>query len=347
MKYPFLLFACCSILFGETVVSGIIEGQERWTLEGSPYVVTNDIHIKSSGRLVIEPGVEVLVELPQKVPADIVQENGVDSFGVTIKVEGALVSEGKIHNPIVFKGRYLRDKYTHWCGIELNSRRSDEILVSFTKISDATTGISVKKGMPLIRNCILEYNNIGISTSGISTPRIVQSVFSGNFLAAVRIKESNPELYNNIIVSNRNVGVWADRVSEFTFEHNLVFGNGDRNYVDCPLGLGAILGTNRNGDSVDVYQNLTMDPMFEGSPAVVKRLQKDAQKRAELQLKDTTFLDDTLSLFAKESERYRLSSYSPAINAGKSMGVSTNKFEEIDGSHADLGIYGGPEFIEF
>lgn len=345
MKVLLLIVSLVSILVAETVFSGVIDAQERWTLEGSPYILTNDVHITSNGRLVIEPGVEVLVESPQRVPVDILQENSVDSFGVMIKVEGAIYCEGKEHNPVVFKGRYVNEKYTHWCGIVINSHRSDEILISYTKISDATTAIEVRKGMPLIRNVVLEYNNIGFSSLSLSTPRLIQSNISGNFLTGIRINAANPELYNNIVTSNRNVGIWADRVSDFTFKNNLVFGNGDRNFVDCPPEMGKMVDVNRNGDSVDVYENLTEDPLFEGSPGVLAKRAEIAKEKADKSLKDTTFVkEDTLAKYAEESKRYQLSEFSPCINAGRREG---DKFKEVDGSDADLGIFGGPEHIVF
>ncbi len=331
---------CIVSLLAETVVRGVINGQERWVVEKSPYILTNDLLISKDGRLVIEPGVEVLVEQPTYVPASIQQINGVDSFGVTIKVEGALYCVGQSHNPIVMRGRYIKESYTHWCGIELNSSRSDEIVIGYTNIANATAGITVKKGMPLLRNLVLEFNNIGVLSLGLSTPRIIQSIFTANFLAAVRIKESNPELYNNIVYENRNVGIWGDRVSDFIFEHNLVYDNGDRDYVACPVGLGVNKKKNRNGDSVDVYQNLSVNPLFVGSKAVETLLHKEAKDRAEQTFDgvvEVEYLDSS-------SAKYELYKDSPCINAGKAMG---DKFKEADGSHADLGVLGGPAFIEF
>lgn len=345
MRLFLFLFVLVAVSLGKTVFSGVIDAQERWTLENSPYILTNDVHITASGRLVVEPGVEVLVESPQRVPVDILQENSVDSFGVMIKVDGAIYCEGKEHNPIVFKGRYLEERYTHWCGIVLNSHRSDEILLSYVKISDATSGVSVRKGMPLIRNSVFEFNNIGVATSGFSTPRIIQSNFSGNFLAALRVKESNPELYNNVITSNRNVGIWGDRISDFVFMNNLVFGNGDRDYVDCPLKMGKLSEVNRNGDSVDVYQNLSQDPMYEGTPLVIKRRLEKNRKAREKTLSDTIEKSSETVVDSSDVYRhYRLSEFSPCIDAGYRTG---DRFKEVDGTDADLGLFGGPEHIVF
>lgn len=345
MKSILFLLVIVFFALGKTVFSGVIDAQERWTLEKSPYILTNDVHITASGRLVIEPGVVVLVEAPQKIPVDILQEDGVDSFGVSIKVDGAIYCEGKEHNPIVFKGRYLEERYTHWCGIILNSNRSDEILISYTKISDATTGVSIRKGMPLIRNSVFEYNNIGIATSGVSTPRIIQSNFSGNFLTAIRVKESNPEFYNNIISANRNVGVWGDRVSAFIFRNNLVYGNGDRDFVDCPIKLGKIVAVNRNGDSVDVYENLSQDPLYEGTPMVIKRRLEIAKKNAEKTLEERdVIVEDVVQDSADIFRHYRLSEFSPCIDAGVRSG---DRFKEVDDTDADLGLFGGPEHIVF
>jgi hypothetical protein len=329
------LFVC-----GETVVSGRISESERWTRENSPYVVTNDILISRSGRLVIEPGVEIIVEAPQNLSSEVPPQTGLDSFYVFIIVEGALRCRGSMEDPVIIRGRYVDDMYAHWGGFRIDSERSREVEIGFTHINNAVRALHIRQGMPLIRNALIHSNNLGMRIENRAAPRIIQSVFIDNYVAAVRIENANPYFFNSIIYNNINMGVWGDGVSDFTFEHNLVYRNGARNFVGAPPVLGVLTDVNSAGDSVDVFDNLIQDPLFAGS-AAEKQYLRSLRRRKEEESLDP--LPEEITFTPISERRYRLSRYSPARSAGK----PGRSFLTPEGTPADLGIWSGPEFFEY
>ncbi len=348
MKSLYLLLLLTLALNAETIVSGFMDQNEWWNAENSPYVVTNDLVVGPNARLVIEPGVEVLIEKPLELPEGLEQLSKTDTFSVSIRVLGALRCMGKPDNPIVFRGRYVNRtmEYSHWEGITFNSERSDEIIMSYTHITQATNALTVSQGTPLIRNVLFEKNNIGLSCNKGASPRIVNALFTNNFLAGMRIDSANPEVYNSIFYQNRNIGVWSDNVSKITFENNLLWGNGDRDFSRCDPQLGLLSKTNKNGDSTDYKLNLFVDPLYIGS--VADKADRD-QRLTELYDRSirepspyaVSEISDIPAL--SEGRIYYPSQFSPTINAGH----SASRFTEPDGSDPDLGIWGGPEFLSF
>jgi len=71
-----------------TIVGGIISGSTTWTLDNSPYTITDTVQIPGGNTLTIEPG--VIVTKP--------------SGGVMFLLAGAIVAHGTIDNRIVFDG---------------------------------------------------------------------------------------------------------------------------------------------------------------------------------------------------------------------------------------------------
>lgn len=348
MKITILALLLPFLLQAETVVSGIISQNEWWSRDKSPYIVTNDLVVGPDARLVIEPGVQVFIEKPLDIPTGIAQESKADTFSTSIKIYGALRCVGKPDLPIVFKARYLSkgDEYTFWEGISINTSRTDEVFVSFTQVRNASVGISVKQGTPLLRNNLLQTNSIGIRVSDNSSPRIVNSLFTDNFLAALRVIKANPEVYNSIFYQNRNIAIWSDHVSQLTFEYNGLFDNGDRDFSNCIPELGILAQSNKNGDSTDIFNNIFLDPLFVGS--VAEKLKKEQLLK---ELYESTIKEPSAEAVAhitevpllSEDRKFFLSKFSPYINAGNPSG----KFREPDGSSPDLGIWGGPEFLQF
>jgi hypothetical protein len=321
-------------VFAETVIFGTITENSWWTKEKSPYIIINDLLIAQQAKLVIEPGVEVLIDKPLKIPEGIEQIDYLDSFTVAIKVLGVLQAVGTPLDPIVFKGKDVSDTYTHWYGIYIDSRRSQEIIITNTSISSAANGIWVNNGLPIIRNSLFEFNNVGIRLEKKAAARVAHCVFAQNYLAGIRIVGSNPQIYNSIITNNEITGIWGDGNVEITFKNNLCWGNRDKDYSGTNPSFGIMAKLNANGDSTDVFGNLRCDPVFWGSPKE-QTLQNSNKK--EKKPFSQEFFDDI------KDKRYFLSPYSPCIDAG----VTDKMFRESDGSFPDLGIWGGAEYLRF
>ncbi len=340
-------------IWSATEKYGIISKNERWSAEHSPYIISDDILVTENARIVITPGVQVFIGKPLSFKSGINQKNHLDSFTVSIKIKGALKCVGRSDNRIVFSSQTKHSNQCQWYGIIINSIRDDEIEFAFCDIGNACNAISIEQGSPLIRNCILESNSVGIQCSNESYPRIFNSLLAYNSTTGIHIQKSNPIILNNIIVFNRGNGIWSDNFSRVTIEYNCIFGNTDGNLVGCNPELGCVKKRNKNKDSTDFAHNLFTDPIFAGSPADSLAVEQDVSlKTDKSRIKDTTvakILYDTLSdstatkWINRDYTRFSLSKYSPCINAGK----PGKQFNDVDGSKNDMGIFGGQEFVDF
>ncbi|MCL2844482.1 MAG: right-handed parallel beta-helix repeat-containing protein [Chitinivibrionia bacterium] len=334
-------FFVVSVCFARTVIDGeVITTNTWWRAENSPYILTNDVVVAPQARLVIEAGVEVLIERPIRIPEGIEQLDNLDSQTVSIKVFGALHALGTPTRPIVFRGLNVEEgnQFTHWYGIVIRSARTQDMVIGYATISSAAHGIRVIGGQPLIRNVLFTFNNIGVRVEDRSTARIAHSVFSQNFLTGIRVYNSNPLIYNSILVNNNMTGLWGDSHARIDFRHNLLFDNGRDFSLTDPL-FGRNDRVNSNGDSTDFKGNMVMEPIFLGSfaEAAVRKEGRRAERRAaSYNIMESISADDV-------RRRFFLSPFSPAIDAG----VSDRVFREIDGSLPDLGIWGGPETLRF
>ncbi|MCL1945957.1 MAG: right-handed parallel beta-helix repeat-containing protein [Chitinivibrionia bacterium] len=329
------VFLSVSFCFAQTIISdGIISQHTRWTADESPYILTNDVVVEQQARLVIDPGVEILIEKPIKIPSNIEQVSVLDSFTVKITINGALHAIGTPTSPIIFRGKDIENPYTHWFGIVIDSRKSQEVSIGYTIITSAANGITVNSGIPFIRNTLFEFNNVGLRLENRADARVFHCVFSQNYLAGIRVVDSNPFIYNSILINNNMLGLWGDKNTEIAFKNNLAFGNG-RNFSDTDPRFGRNTRTNANGDSTDFAGNLVMDPIFIENFAAQNAAQ-NAGKRQKLPMSQSIINEI-------KDQRYFLSPFSPCIDAG----IGDRGFRETDGSLPDMGIWGGAEVIKF
>lgn len=332
---------------------GVITRNERWTLDESPIMVTDDIVISPMARVVITPGVKILIAKPVAYKKEIPQEDNLDSTTISIRVLGGLKCVGRIDNRISFSSQFADSQQCEWYGLILENGLENEIEIAYTDIAEACNGITVKKGSPLLRNNIFEFNNTGVIFKGGSKAKMFNSIVSSNITTGIFIENSNPTLYNNIIVKNRNSGVWSDGLSKLDFKYNCVFNNGDENYYKTDPRYGVAVKVNNNKDSVDFAFNLLLDPIFAGTAADSLAIENDLTLPTDKsRIKDTTIAkvitpELTDSLAAKRTrlraKRYYLSPYSPCINAGKKGKI----FLDLDETRNDMGIYGGQEFGDY
>ena len=349
--YSNLLFVFLSFtgLFSATDKSGIINKNECWSVENSPYIISDDLLIAENSRVIITPGVEILIGKPVSFMPGIPQIDRLDSFTVSIKVKGALKCVGRVDNRIILTSQYG----TQWYGIILNTERGNETEIAYTDISNACNAINVGKGSPLIRNCILGYNNVGIACTDESSPKIYNCIVANNFTAGILIKKANPSLVNNIIVYNKSNGIWSDNLSQVAIEYNCIFGNTDADLSGCNPELGINKKKNKNKDSTDFAHNLFVNPVFAGSRADSVAVEQDITLQTDKsRVLDTTLakafyetLTDSTAIkwISRNYKRYTLSKYSPCINAGK----PGKQFNDMDGSRNDIGVFGGQDFVDF
>jgi Right handed beta helix region len=344
------VFLMPSPLRSETKVWGVIAKDTKWTLDDSPYLVVGDVLVKRNARLSILPGVRVLFASTTLKDASIAQFDHLDSFSVAIKVEGSIECVGKKNKRIVFAPASGEAAACSWYGIIANQASDQYTDIAFTDISGANCAVTAIDCSPLVRNCVIERNNVGVNCLSKGNARIYNCVIVENFTAGVKIQSANPVLYNNIIVFNKNNGLWCDGISRVTFQYNCVWGNADGNFLECDPEIGvAVHGDKKNKVPVDGSNNIIANPVFAGSEYDSAAVEKDINLPTDKSRITDTALAKVLykqladSIAAKKRSasypRFSLSKYSPCINAGN----PAREFKDLDGTRNDMGIYGGPD----
>ena len=366
MKRSFILIplmicaaaATFSQAFGERSVSGIIDRETRWKAEEGPFIIEGDLLITKMANLVIAPGTKLIIKsgAPKNnfltAPFD-----KADSTLLSIRVLGSISCVGRRSNPIIITPERTEFADYSWRGIILDGSDSRYTEIAFTEISGAATAITVKNSSSLIRNNALENCNIGIHCVVAGMPKIYNNLISSCFTAGIKVEKSNPRMFNNIIVFNKNAGLWCDDKSKIVFKYNCVFGNIDRNFLDCDPELGKLTravkkkDSSKNNDSTDAHGNIVADPTFIGSEAEARAIEIDILLKTDsakvpnkkilnipnLPFRKLTLREETTI----GSETRQLSKYSPCINAGDPGG----SFKNVDGSRNTMGPKGGQDFM--
>ncbi|HKZ93842.1 MAG TPA: NosD domain-containing protein [Candidatus Bathyarchaeia archaeon] len=205
-----------------TYVEGYIQQDTVWTLTDSPFIVINDVVVKSGYTLTIEPSVEV-------------------RFGgnFSLTVEGILNAIGTSEGMIKFVSNKDQPQLGDWGAIRfINQLQASTI--SYSVVKDATNGIVVENGNVQVRDCeiasnyqsgiYLTGNNIGTiednsiqlnrdgiilsgSTSGmtIRDNRISANIDNGiDFQNAEGTSISSVTIFNNTLSSNsRGINIFG------------------------------------------------------------------------------------------------------------------------------------------
>jgi hypothetical protein len=338
---------------GRTEKRGVIDTDEHWRAENGPFVISDDVVVSRGARVIITPGTVVLVGRPVAYDERFEQRDHLDSFTVAIRVQGVLQCVGRRDNRITIASREADSIKCTWYGIVLENQTNNFSEIAFTDISGSCHGVVAHNCTPLFRNCLLEFNNVGLTCVRGAMPRVFNCVMAHNFASAVRVERANPVLSNNIIAYNNNNGVWSDGISRITLSYNCIFGNADGDLRGCDPELGVLTKVNKNGDSTDFAHNLFTEPVFAGTPADSLAVERDVSLPTDKsRVKDTTLAkamhgtltDSTVARYlSRKHRRYHLSPYSPCIDAGKPGTV----FQDEDGTRNDIGIRGGREFADY
>ncbi len=350
MDYRVLVLIVCLLLpaVSEKRVGGIITRDTRWNAEDGPFYLTSDLLIARNVRLTLSPGTRVIVGAPSENDTAVIQYDHVDSHTVALKIHGTFTCVGKREKRITFGPDSSITGRPAWYGIVLYQADEQFTEIANTDITGAYCAVSPRQCSPLIRNCIIEHNHIGISCTDQAAARIYNCVIIFNDAAGIRIAEANPSIVNNIITANRNNGVWCDGISKISCTFNCISGNGDGDFLECDPELGITTGKNTNGDSIDIFDNIRSNPVFAGSSADSTAQRQDISLPTEKGLIHNPIIAAVIQhgkkappkTVAPLTGRYRCAKYSPCINAGDPSGT----FKDSDGSRNDMGIWGGPEF---
>jgi hypothetical protein len=347
-----LVLLGATLCSGQTRVGGIISGDERWSAEKGPYLLSRDVLITPQGRLTITPGTQVVIAKPLYYDDAIPQLDALDSNTVSIKVQGSLRCMGRATKRIIFRPQGSPREQCSWYGIVMQNSATGGEEIGFTDISGACSGITIRQSTPLIRNTILENCNVGLRIEQGASPTVLNCVITTSLSAGVQIAASNATIMNSIIAFNHNTGIWCDGVSRIDFSHNCLYGNGDGDFLACDPVLGKLVQGKGKSGTTDARNNLYADPIFAGSIADSSAARKDSNRPTPLSEVYDTAIAAVVSKAAPSTTtprpnassppgRFQLSRFSPCIDKGN----PAKKYHDSDATPNDMGVFGGPELM--
>jgi parallel beta-helix repeat protein len=205
-----------------TFVSSDIFVNTTWGLSGSPFIVTNNIHVQAGATLTVAAGVQVLFS------------------NVSLTITGALRVLGNPSSPVVFTSARPVPLPGDWQGLifasgtpplpsalsnavvqyavqGINCGGSSPQIVSNLIQYCSQYGIYLNSSSPLILGNIIQYNNSdGIFCTVYSSPSIVGNQIGangGNGITAYGTggvdQNPHPVINGNSLVGNRNYAVYA------------------------------------------------------------------------------------------------------------------------------------------
>jgi hypothetical protein len=327
---------------------GIIDLPTTWTKDNSPYRITGDIQISHAARLTIEPGVEVHI-VPGEACGETKQIDWADSAYVSIKVFGSLIMRGTAKEPIrILPENHISGKI-QWDGIRLARKDKTQINIEYVHIMGANRAIYAMFSRFNIGNSLFIGNGTGIWLDNEGDVSVYNSVFTENLSAGVYINNSRPSIAANIFYKNSNFGIWSDSRPSPRIRNNLFFENADTDCRFCPVGIAKIVKSEDSYFPTDKFGNIYSDPIFVGSEK--EKIMEKRDLSMPTPIKDTK--DTALHKIYEKSQGnppeakhglakvqpqpFRLSKYSPAINAAP----KTDFFKNVDDVQNDIGLYGG------
>ncbi|NQT35312.1 right-handed parallel beta-helix repeat-containing protein [bacterium] len=167
---------------------------DRLKRDQSPYFMSCDVYLPRDQTLVIEDGVEVLVE-------------GLFSFDAY----GLLRCEGTEDNPVVFRSALVDATVGDWIGLIFNSGGAEGTVLEYTRIVNATNGLYFSQRDARIENCIIEKSSYaGIFCENNADPQISDSRLYSNSFAGIYCEDnSSPRILRVVIQGGEGYGIHA------------------------------------------------------------------------------------------------------------------------------------------
>lgn len=175
---------------GPNFVSGEIIKDTIWYAGASPYVIENDIHVRSKATLVIKPGTRI------------------ESKGGSLVIQGQLQAVGDKEGMIIFDG-FKRGK---WVGIIFDRVKNDKSKVSFCQVKNALAGLTILSSSPSVSHTEFTKNETGILIKeSFSKPKVSENYIHNNRDSGIVVSEaSSPEITGNTIKGNERYGLFCN-----------------------------------------------------------------------------------------------------------------------------------------
>jgi len=197
-------------------VTGTVSGDLRW--HGTVFV-GGDVVIDEAARLIIEPGTEVIF-LPPAPGQDLFTER--PNFpGSELIIQGALVAEGTVEEPITFRFVDPAAPAGSWGGINL--RESPETRFRYVRITQANSAIHSHKSKAVIEESRIENNLFGLRFN--ATEFLIRNNLLRDNGTAIRFHFGAPVIRNNVITDNDKGIFITSYPSDYRIEENNIVDN--------------------------------------------------------------------------------------------------------------------------
>ena len=225
MKLIFTL--CFTLLFsfravradGPTYIQNDITHSTEWSLNNSPYVISNDMTVSPGAVLTIDPGVQVRFTVWPGSRA---------GTGPNLIVKGALKAVAGVKAPISFVSTIPGGQ---WGALNfLNCDSAHSILVE-CKIRGGR--ISCTGSSPTISSCLITRSKGGIVVADNSQPQILGNWIKGNNYGLVLTADTASPVVERNVISGNNYGVYLRAFHSPTISHNRIFNNLKYNLVNA------------------------------------------------------------------------------------------------------------------
>ena len=151
---------------------------------------------------------------------------------------------------------------------------------------------------------------------------------------------------------NSNYGIWSDSRVNIKIGYSNFWKNAEGNCFKCASDILEFTDINENKDSIDRYNNLSLNPVFKDSPAHQKYKAMDLNVPTSISnVKSEKMANQEWEAMKKrmagKTEKsfsylgigpYLLSMYSPLKNAGH----PDKNYNDRDDTRNDIGYHGGP-----
>ncbi len=227
MKSSWIFAFCCTLLFsfqtaraaGPTYIENDITHSTEWSLNDSPYVISNDMTVSPGAVLTIDPGVQVRFT---------VWPGNLAGTGPNLMIKGALKAVAGVKAPISFVSTIPGGQ---WGSLNfLNCDSANSILVE-CKIRGGR--ISCTGSSPTISSCLITRSKGGIVVSDNSQPQILGNWIKGNNYGLVLTADTASPVVERNVISGNNYGIYLQAFHAPAIAHNRIFNNLKYNLVNA------------------------------------------------------------------------------------------------------------------